>query len=442
MLRSFRQHGDSAPDPVHPMRLPRALPRLPSRSAAVAPLAALVGVALVLSGIAVYVGSARQDALQRLGEERIVAQSTRGLGRALSTAALDYSWWDDAVRFLGRDLDPDWADDNIGPYIAETFGYEISLVIGADGRAAYGQLDGERTTAEAAATLGADLDRLIARVRETEPLPEPKPSFAVLRGPDGLHAAAASPIVPQAGSTLAPPEGPPNILVFAKRLDQAFLRAVEADFGLGRLAFAQAPTAAGVAAVSLPGPDGAPAGWIAWRPHQPGQGQLVWLLPALLGSVLFCGFTALVVRESERASRAIHESEARFRDVAEASSDWIWETDRRLRLTFVSDHGGRGGADRPSSDVIRRQIQELLLPPAGPGQPRQGITALAGDGPFQDVLCAASARWAKSRARCGWPASPSSTRTAPCAGTAARPPTSPRRCPRSSRRASSPSTTP
>jgi sensor domain CHASE-containing protein len=407
-----------------------------------APLAGLVGAALVLSGIAVYIGSARQDSLQRRSEERIVAQSVRGLDRALSTAALDYGWWDDAVRFLGRDLDPDWADANIGPYIAATFGYEVSLVVGADGRAAYGQLDGERGTAEAAAALGADLHRLVARVREAGPAPEPKTSFAVLRGPGSLYAAAASPILPQAGSPLARPDGPPNVLVFAKRLDQAFLQTMEADFGLASLAFGSgSPAAAGLAAVGLPGPDGAPVGMIVWRPLRPGQGQLVWLLPALLGSVLFCGFTALVVRNGERANRAIQESEARFRDVAEASSDWIWETDRELRLTYVSDHGARG-CGRHTGGVVGRHLQDLLLPPADPGQRRQGIPALAGGG-RSTTSCAGSAPPpARSPGSCGLPASRCSTPPAPCAATAAPPPTSPRKCPLSSRRATSPSTTP
>ena len=65
---------------------------------AMVPLAALVGLALVLSGVAVYLGGIRQDALQRQSEARIMLQSIRALGRSLSTATRDYGWWDDAVR--------------------------------------------------------------------------------------------------------------------------------------------------------------------------------------------------------------------------------------------------------------------------------------------------------------------------------------------------------
>ena len=51
------------------------------------------------------------------------------------------------------------------------------------------------------------------------------------------------------------------------------------------------------------------------------------MLPALLGSLLFCGFSGLLVAARDRVDRAIGESEARFRDISEAASDWIWETD-------------------------------------------------------------------------------------------------------------------
>jgi PAS domain S-box-containing protein len=53
------------------------------------------------------------------------------------------------------------------------------------------------------------------------------------------------------------------------------------------------------------------------------------------------------------AEQARHESEQRFRDFAEASSDWLWETDADFRFTWVSEgisHGDR----MTSSDFVGR----------------------------------------------------------------------------------------
>ena len=86
-------------------------------------------------------------------------------------------------------------------------------------------------------------------------------------------------------------------------------------------------------------------------PDRPGRQLLRVLLPplavALIGLVAFAGLVLRNARRSAQAielsartieayARTLESSEARFRDVAEASSDWIWETDRELRFTYLS----------------------------------------------------------------------------------------------------------
>ncbi len=51
---------------------------------------------------------------------------------------------------------------------------------------------------------------------------------------------------------------------------------------------------------------------------------------ALLGSLLHA------IELQIQTGKSLTESEARFRDVAEVSGDWIWETDSKLRFTFLS----------------------------------------------------------------------------------------------------------
>ena len=116
------------------------------------------------------------------------------------------------------------------------------------------------------------------------------------------------------------------MLVFAKRLDDEFLDRLRTDFGLSQLAFAsgRAPVADGLAEARLDGPDGGSVGHIVWQPWRPGRTQLGWLIPALLGSlVVFTLFTQIVLRSIRRATAVVRQSEARFRDIAEAASDWM-----------------------------------------------------------------------------------------------------------------------
>ncbi|HWT29515.1 MAG TPA: HWE histidine kinase domain-containing protein [Propylenella sp.] len=69
--------------------------------------------------------------------------------------------------------------------------------------------------------------------------------------------------------------------------------------------------------------------------------------------------------ERDNAVVELRRSERRFRDIAEATSDWIWETDRDHRFTYVSDkiHKVSG---TPGSAFIGRTVAEVMKGAEGP----------------------------------------------------------------------------
>src|SRR5918996_553412 len=79
-------------------------------------------------------------------------------------------------------------------------------------------------------------------------------------------------------------------------------------------------------------------GTLIWQPHKPGWEFLRSVLPSLIVAVATIAiFTWMVLQHVRQTARAIEASEARFRDVADATSDWIWETDAELRLSYLSE---------------------------------------------------------------------------------------------------------
>jgi PAS domain S-box-containing protein len=58
-------------------------------------------------------------------------------------------------------------------------------------------------------------------------------------------------------------------------------------------------------------------------------------------------------------TRALQESEQRFRDIADSSSDWIWETDADLRFTYFSDRAA-DRLGRPLETLLGKTPAELL----------------------------------------------------------------------------------
>ena len=58
------------------------------------------------------------------------------------------------------------------------------------------------------------------------------------------------------------------------------------------------------------------------------------------------------------AQRSERASERRFKDVAEAASDWFWETDSQLCFTYISDRY-RQISEAAGIELIGRRREEI-----------------------------------------------------------------------------------
>ena len=89
----------------------------------------------------------------------------------------------------------------------------------------------------------------------------------------------------------------------------------------------------------------------------------------VLGGLLV-RFVATPIIERERAEKALRASQERFRDFAETASDWFWETDDKLRLTYLSDRYFEI-TGLPPADIIghtQKEIYQRRRPTSKPGE--------------------------------------------------------------------------
>jgi diguanylate cyclase (GGDEF)-like protein/PAS domain S-box-containing protein len=270
--------------------------------------------------------------------------------KSLRSTVKDYAFWGDAYKHLHSEVDPEWAyvRRNIGPTLYADFGFQALFVVDDSGRTVYSVIQGNLQTVQAEQWLQQPLDAILSKARAGAEAETPATAFINVGGLPALVAAAA--ITPGTDPTVEPDERLPSVLLFVDVLDAARLEMIGKDYGVDGLRMAMADELNESSTLAL-GEHGA-AGILHWNPARPGQRLLALGLPllgliALLVALMAWGLLRRTTRGAQaldssygslqRSQSALAISEARFRDIVEISSDWIWEIDPDWRFTYLSE---------------------------------------------------------------------------------------------------------
>jgi diguanylate cyclase (GGDEF)-like protein/PAS domain S-box-containing protein len=284
------------------------------------------------------------DASTRLAKTALAVKE-REIGRNLK----DYAIWEAAYQNLHVKFDFSWAstDGNVGANILNSLGYDMAFVVASDDRTVYSVIDGNPTSADVASVFRGKLAPMLNQARtKSDPL------VGLFRANGQVALVALNAILPP--TEVGPPPQPADrsVLIFVKVLNTTFLDRIRTEYLLRALKLSEPGQISQGASLPLRSPSGEDLGSIAWEPDRPGTELLRFLLPPIIVALIgLATFAWLVLKNARRSAVSIEHSartiqayaqilensEARFRDVAEASSDWIWETDTDLRLTYLSD---------------------------------------------------------------------------------------------------------
>lgn len=381
-------------------------PGLPTRGFTRRTFPAIMFLLFVMSALAIAVllnitgdqdERARQQSL--FFAQKAIDGVRTGIGRDLS----DYSKWSDAYRHLHVVVDKDWAyeQENIGNSVYGLYGYQAVFVISPTGKTVYSVIDGQMSEADANTWLTGDLRALGTKASTPQNRDE---VIVELLHHDGAPAfVAASAITTGTDHSVPEIPGPPSLLVFVKVLDSAALQNLARDFALPDAHISTTPGQAGTAQVSL---DDQTQEALAWRPPTPGKDLRKILLPLLMLALLFLAILALAVlrhalvmlRSQERQyssllahRKALERSEERFRDIAEVSSDWLWEVDSTGTLTYLSERFEQVTGFSPT-DWLGKPLHRLLHPHGGSISIAQWLLGGANSASSTPLLCEYTAR--------------------------------------------------
>jgi len=336
-------------------------------------IACLLAATLLAAAIALiqFARTIDHDALTR--EHFLVGKAFETLMTSMSRQVADNAFWGDAYANLSKQVNLNWAyeQENLGPSLYNDFGYEAVLVIDAEGKTTYSVIRGKLVQLDAYQWLGNGLEVLLSQAREAV---EDDDTAAGLLSADGHPAIVAAGVMTTGGSDIDEIEGPASTLLFVDLMDADRLQHLGKEYAIEGLRVDEGAPRITDTQLSLQMIDGLSQAF-TWSVSQPGR-YLLWMtLPILALVTLGLGILALLLLRQalktvrlmdanyERLSRsrtALAASEERFRDVAEAASDWIWETDQNARLTYLSSRFEEITGHEPAA-WIGRPLIDLLI---------------------------------------------------------------------------------
>jgi diguanylate cyclase (GGDEF)-like protein/PAS domain S-box-containing protein len=257
-----------------------------------------------------------------------------------------YAVWNAAYQHLSGSVDRHWAYDehNLGTSLYTQNGYDGVFVVDRQGTQ-YALFEGQPSNTAAREFISTPLRPLIESVQAKAASASPISHYVMFNGWPALLSASA--ILPDDDSPRPDAKHSP-VLLLVDQLSADKLAQMSQAYNLPHLILESRETGL-VGRPRLPLGD---TGYdLTWEPAQPGR-QLLWaVLPALgAATVLLCLLMFWLLRYALRtceaiddsyrglkiSNRALEASEERFRGVAESASDWVWETDRNCRLSYLS----------------------------------------------------------------------------------------------------------
>lgn len=203
----------------------------------------------------------------------------RTLENDLEGRVIDYAWWDVTIAQVEDGIDPIWADDNIGSYLTEAYGYSGSLVIGKDRSVLYGYQSSDFLPKGLTELTGPQTDVFLEDIQRTT-MEHTVPLSRYFVVGDAVVLITAGAITHEYPTEAQLVPNPRNILILYKVIDDALLETIADQYRLAGARLANSPID-GVG-VELNSADGISIAALTWDQATPGDDMFHETVPAFV----------------------------------------------------------------------------------------------------------------------------------------------------------------
>ncbi|QNU73950.1 EAL domain-containing protein (plasmid) [Klebsiella pneumoniae] len=289
---------------------------------------------------------------------------------------MDNADWGEAYNNLHKQVNVKWAWDsqNLGESLYTNYQYEGVFVLSPAGETRYSVIEGNLVSQPFEKWLNRNITKELFNDLSQS---QGKAVSRLMMTNGQLTLLAAARITSEDDESITPVAEDASVLIFADVLTPVKLEKMGNEYGIhnahtfGRME-PHLKADYREAQLILPIDNGDVL--IEWRSDDPGRALMNRELPLIIILMLSTiAFTWLMRRGAlikaqindenvfllEQSRQALTASERRFRDVIEATTDWIWEADSEARLTWLSDRFS-GVTGHHSDDWLGRNMLDFI----------------------------------------------------------------------------------
>lgn len=307
------------------------------------PVVLLLMVSTVMMAVLTFVAARSldrsADSAARQLAESVLLQTRRDTARLAHVA----SEMKTVREFVAGRRDTDWAEREIGQYLADVFGISSVWIVDAQDRTLFGHVGEQAANAEAGEAMSSGLAQLLRNARTSA---SGVHGLLLLNG--AVQVAAAAAIAPRDGA--ASP-----VLVVTNALDQKNLRLLSGVHFMTGAAFSGQPDSADEVALRLESPDQETLGYLMLDVSAPGTVLLHQVWPAVASA--FASMLLLVglfVRRVERVRlQRVHLEQTldRERELRHMKARFVNMVSHEIRTPLTTI--------RAATDLLARYSQQL-----------------------------------------------------------------------------------
>ena len=258
------------------------------------------------------VSAERENRINQRNSLQLAQTAITNFEIGVSNWVKDYAWWDDTLANVRPAVNVEWAEDNIGKYLQETFGITSTYVLDETHKTVFSSSITSQPGTDAMVFIGDDASSFMNAVQSTD-MSESIPLKMYVQRTNKVYFVAAAPITKENPSEQEMIRKPRPILILTKEITNEIIKEMSLQFTLDDLVLRIDQDGNSGNMLPLIGVNENPVAYLQWTSSRSGDKLIAELLPKIAMLIVALILVALIILFSWwHTATVANEAKSRF----------------------------------------------------------------------------------------------------------------------------------